>query len=125
MEPVTASLLTPESLAELMGGPDIAPPPSGTQTCRDRRTPTTRTSPLPPPWYPQPAPPPPSGARVIPGPAPAPAPALRAEAVPHRCGRVSEARDERGAREQQAEPTAAEARDAAGRGIGRWQGWRC
>ena len=30
--PITAGLLTPESLGELMGGPDIAPAPSGLQT---------------------------------------------------------------------------------------------
>ena len=39
--PITAGLLTPESLGELMGGPDIAPVQS---TCRPRRatrTPTT------------------------------------------------------------------------------------
>jgi phospholipid/cholesterol/gamma-HCH transport system substrate-binding protein len=30
VQPVTANMLTAESLAELMGGPDIAPPPPGT-----------------------------------------------------------------------------------------------
>ena len=48
----TASMLTPESLAELMGGPDIVPPPAppafggaaGWGTCRGRRTPTTSTT---------------------------------------------------------------------------------
>ena len=41
--PITAGLLTPESLAELMGGPDIGPLPSACRPRRDRRTPTTRT----------------------------------------------------------------------------------
>jgi phospholipid/cholesterol/gamma-HCH transport system substrate-binding protein len=30
VQPFTANMLTPDSLAELMGGPDIAPPPPGT-----------------------------------------------------------------------------------------------
>jgi phospholipid/cholesterol/gamma-HCH transport system substrate-binding protein len=78
VSPITASLLTPESLAELMGGPDIAPVQSNLQT---------------PPGYPNayneypvvppigvsapqvPVPPPPPGPEVIPGPvAPTPAP---------------------------------------------------
>ena len=42
VQPSTANMLTPESLAELMGGPDIAPPAPG-QTCPDRRMPTTST----------------------------------------------------------------------------------
>jgi len=76
--PITAGLLTPESLAELMGGPDIAPPQSGVQT-----------PPGPPnaydenPILPQmglnapqvPVPPPPPGPGVVAGPvAPTPAP---------------------------------------------------
>jgi phospholipid/cholesterol/gamma-HCH transport system substrate-binding protein len=90
--PITAGLLTPDSLAELMGGPDIAPVQSNLQT---------------PPGYPNaydeypvvppigvqapqvPIPPPPPGPGVVPGPvpptpAPGPAPAgppLPAEAA--------------------------------------------
>jgi phospholipid/cholesterol/gamma-HCH transport system substrate-binding protein len=88
--PATASMLTPESLGELMGGPDIAPP-----TAPDHFGPSPlpgppdsydETSPLPPPWYPQPGPPPVPAPGVIPGDplramAPtAPAPPLPAEA---------------------------------------------
>src|SRR6201997_4760784 len=78
VSPVTASLMTPDSLAELMGGPNIAPVQSDLQT---------------PPGYPNaydenpiapvvghvpprvPIPPPPPGPEVVPGPvAPTPAP---------------------------------------------------
>ena len=76
--PITAGLLTPDSLAELMGGPNIAPVQSNLQT-----------PPGPPNAYdevpiapvigqnpPQvPIPPPPPGPEVVPGPvAPTPAP---------------------------------------------------
>ena len=49
VQPITAGMLTPESLAELMGGPDTIPQRRrirGTagDTCRDRRTRTTRTT---------------------------------------------------------------------------------
>ena len=45
VQPFTANMLTPESLAELMGGPDITSvPPGGAARWRDRRTPTTRTT---------------------------------------------------------------------------------
>ncbi|MCV7261051.1 virulence factor Mce family protein [Mycobacterium shimoidei] len=74
--PFTASLLTPESLAELMGGPDIAPPPPGKNMPGPPNA-YDENNPLPPPWYPQPlpsptaAPPPPEaplGAAERPGP---------------------------------------------------------
>lgn len=75
--PITAGLLTPESLSELMGGPDIAPVES-----------TLQTPPGPPNAYDEvpiippiglqaqvPIPPPPPGPGVVPGPvAPTPAP---------------------------------------------------
>jgi phospholipid/cholesterol/gamma-HCH transport system substrate-binding protein len=77
--PITAGLLTPESLAELMGGPDIAPVQSNLQTppgfpnAYDQQP-----GPLPfigVPGRPGPIPPPPPGPEVIPGPvAPTPAP---------------------------------------------------
>ena len=74
VQPFTANMLTPESLSELMGGPDIAAPPAppafgvppggnlpGPSNAYDER------NPLPPPWYPQPGPPPPAAPGVIPG----------------------------------------------------------
>ena len=57
VQPFTAGMLTPESLAELMGGPDIAPPAPGTNLPGPPNA-YDETSPLPPPWYPQPGPPP-------------------------------------------------------------------
>lgn len=87
VSPGTQQMLTPESLSELMGGPDIAAPPAppafgvppggnlpGPPNSYDER------NPLPPPWYPQPGPPPAPAPGVIPGdpmsgPAPAAAPA--------------------------------------------------
>jgi phospholipid/cholesterol/gamma-HCH transport system substrate-binding protein len=74
VQPFTASMLTPESLAELMGGPDIAPPPPGTNMAGPPDA-YNESSPLPPPWYPQPGPPPAPAPGVIPGPPPRPAPA--------------------------------------------------
>ncbi|HXO23757.1 MAG TPA: hypothetical protein VN870_04210, partial [Streptosporangiaceae bacterium] len=55
VQPATANLLTPASLSELMGGPDIPPPPparnmTGPPNAYDEN------NPLPPPWYPQPLP---------------------------------------------------------------------
>jgi phospholipid/cholesterol/gamma-HCH transport system substrate-binding protein len=92
VQPFTENMLTPESLGELMGGPDIVPPPAppafgvppggnlpGPPNAYDER------NPLPPPWYVQPAPPPGPAPGVLPGdplgaiaptaPAPGPAPA--------------------------------------------------
>ena len=69
VQPFTANMLTPESLAELMGGPDIAPPPRGTNLPGPPNAYDER-NPLPPPWYPQPAPParPADSAGAHPGP---------------------------------------------------------
>ncbi|MFB1296438.1 virulence factor Mce family protein [Mycobacterium sp. pW049] len=93
VQPFTANMLTPESLAELMGGPDIVPPaaPPAFGTTRNGNLPGPpnafdQNNPLPPPWYPQPGPPPAPAPGVIPGggsplgapaaaPAPGPAPA--------------------------------------------------
>jgi phospholipid/cholesterol/gamma-HCH transport system substrate-binding protein len=90
VQPFTENMLTPESLSELMGGPDIVPPPApyafGVNGGRLPGPPDAygENSPLPPPWYPQPGP--------VPGPAPGviagdplgaiapPGPALPAEA---------------------------------------------
>ncbi len=99
VQPHTARNLTPECLAELLGGPDCvipaAPPAFGVNDGRLPGPPNaySENTPLPPPWYPQPGPPPgptpgvtvgdplaaitPAGS----GPAPAPpGPALPAEA---------------------------------------------
>ncbi|QEN17580.1 virulence factor Mce family protein (plasmid) [Mycolicibacterium sp. ELW1] len=74
VRPRTAGLLTPQSLTELMGGPDAAPP-SGGHNLAGPPNAYTENTPLPPPWYPQPGPPPGPGPDVIPGPvAPTPAP---------------------------------------------------
>jgi phospholipid/cholesterol/gamma-HCH transport system substrate-binding protein len=77
--PVTASLLTPDSLAELMGGPDIAPVQSNYQTPPGYPNAYNEApGPLPyigVPGNPAPIPPPPPGPEVVPGPvAPTPSP---------------------------------------------------
>ncbi|WP_407684880.1 virulence factor Mce family protein [Mycobacterium sp. HUMS_1102779] len=76
--PVTAGLLTPDSLAELMGGPDIAPVQSDLQTPPGPPNAYDENPILPPIGLnaPQvPIPPPPPGPGVVPGPvAPTPAP---------------------------------------------------
>ena len=59
----TANMLTPDSLAELMGGPDIASiPPAGPPGGAPPNA-YDQNNPLPPPWYPGPIPPPAPGAR--------------------------------------------------------------
>ena len=77
--PITAGLLTPESLAELMGGPNIPPVQSNLQTPPGPPNAyNEEPGPLPyigQPGHPGPIPPPPPGPEVIPGPvAPTPAP---------------------------------------------------
>lgn len=64
----TASMLTPESLAELMGGPDAPPPPPGTNMPGPPNA-YDENNPLPPPWYPPPLPSPTPAAQVslVPG----------------------------------------------------------
>jgi phospholipid/cholesterol/gamma-HCH transport system substrate-binding protein len=54
VQPFTADMLTPESLAELMGGADIAPPPPGTNLPGPPNA-YDESNPAPPLWYPQPA----------------------------------------------------------------------
>jgi len=88
VQPFTANMLTPESLAELMGGPDISYVPPGGPRGGAPPNAYDERNPLPPPWYPQPAPPPGPAPGVLPGdplgaiapaaPAPAPAPAAPA-----------------------------------------------
>jgi phospholipid/cholesterol/gamma-HCH transport system substrate-binding protein len=71
--PITAGLMTPDSLAELMGGPDIAPPQSGLQTPPGPPNAYDEYPVLPPIGLqaPQvPIPPPPPGPQVVPGPVP-------------------------------------------------------
>jgi phospholipid/cholesterol/gamma-HCH transport system substrate-binding protein len=100
VQPHTERNLTPECLAELLGGPDCvvgdAPPAFGVNDGRLPGAPNdySENTPLPPPWYPQPGPPPGPAPGVVPGdplgaiapaapaaPAAAPAgPALPAEA---------------------------------------------
>jgi len=86
--PITAGLMTPQSLAELMGGPDITPPPPGQTPPGPPNAYNEEPGPLPyigVPDNPHPIPPPPPGPGVVPGPVPpAPAPAgppLPAEAA--------------------------------------------
>lgn len=76
--PITAGLMTPESLAELMGGPDIAPVQSDLQTPPGPPNAYDENPILPPVGVNAPRvpiPPPPPGPGVVPGPvAPTPAP---------------------------------------------------
>lgn len=74
VQPFTANMLTPESLSELMGGPDasipVAPPTFGAPPGGNLPGPPNaydERNPLPPPWYPQPAPPPGPAPGVVPG----------------------------------------------------------
>jgi phospholipid/cholesterol/gamma-HCH transport system substrate-binding protein len=94
VQPFTANMLTPESLAELMGGPDApipaAPPAFGAPPGGNLPGPPDsydENNPLPPPWYPQPGPPPAPAPGVIPGdpggsPLSGPAPAAPAGPAP-------------------------------------------
>jgi phospholipid/cholesterol/gamma-HCH transport system substrate-binding protein len=66
VQPATANLLTPDSLAELLGGQNIEPPPAGV-TMTGPPNAYNETTPLPPPWYPQPGPPAAPAPGVIPG----------------------------------------------------------
>jgi phospholipid/cholesterol/gamma-HCH transport system substrate-binding protein len=97
VQPFTANMLTPECLAELMGGPNCvipgAPATFGAPPGGNLPGPSNsydENNPLPPPWYPQPGPPPPPAPGVIPGdpgsplsaPAPGPGPGPAAPAGP-------------------------------------------
>ncbi|MCW2729501.1 MAG: virulence factor Mce family protein [Mycobacterium sp.] len=103
VQPFTQNMLTPESLGELMGGPDIVAPPApyafGVNDGRLPGPPNAygENSPLPPPWYPQPGPPPVPAPGVLPGdplgaiapaggPAPAAAPAPAGPPLPAEAG---------------------------------------
>ena len=79
VQPYTANMLTPESLGELLGGPDVAPPPAGS-TLPGPPNAYDQNNPLPPPWYPQPLPTPAMPAPAGPLPAEAPLGAATAPA---------------------------------------------
>jgi phospholipid/cholesterol/gamma-HCH transport system substrate-binding protein len=55
VQAATKKMLTAASLAELMGGPDIEPPPPGVNLPGPPNA-YDENNPLPPPWYPQPLP---------------------------------------------------------------------
>ena len=92
VNPFTEAMLTPDSLAALMGGPDPVSYPAGGP--RGGAPPNSydgfgnQNNPLPPPWYPGAPPPPAPGPDVIPGPLPpsqligGPAPAAAPAAAP-------------------------------------------
>lgn len=65
--PATERVLAPQTVAELMGGPD-APPPAAGHNMAGPPDAYNENSPLPPPWYPQPGPAPAPGPNVVPGP---------------------------------------------------------
>ncbi|WP_319436122.1 virulence factor Mce family protein [Mycobacterium sp. RTGN5] len=66
----TANMLTPDSLAALMGGPDpVSYAPGGPRGGAPSNS-YDQNNPLPPPWYPGAIPPPPPGPDVVPGPLP-------------------------------------------------------
>jgi phospholipid/cholesterol/gamma-HCH transport system substrate-binding protein len=68
--PFTSVMLTPDSLAALMGGPDpVSVPPAGPRGGAPSNS-YDQNNPLPPPWYPGAPPPPAPGVDVIPGPLP-------------------------------------------------------
>ncbi|HZQ32587.1 MAG TPA: virulence factor Mce family protein [Mycobacterium sp.] len=81
VQPFTANMLTPDSLAELMGGPDIvappAPPAFGVPPGGQLPGPPdayNENSPAPPPWYPGAPPPPAPAPGTVPAPMVPPAP---------------------------------------------------
>ncbi|WP_179470286.1 virulence factor Mce family protein [Mycolicibacterium vinylchloridicum] len=70
VQPFTANMLTPDSLAALLGGPDpVDYPPGGPRGGAPSNS-YDQNNPLPPPWYPGAIPPPPPGPDVVPGPLP-------------------------------------------------------
>jgi phospholipid/cholesterol/gamma-HCH transport system substrate-binding protein len=66
VQPLTQNMLTPESLSELMGGPDIVVPAPGIPGAGPPDSYDER-NPLPPPWYPQPGPVPGAAPGVLAG----------------------------------------------------------
>ena len=91
VNPFTAAMLTPDSLAALMGGPDpVNYPPGGPRGGAPSNS-YDQLNPLPPPWYPGAPPPPAPAPDVVPGPLPVsqqigPAPAAVPAAAPMPAG---------------------------------------
>ncbi len=87
VNPFTEAMLTPDSLAALMGGPDPAGYPAGGPRGGAPSNSYDQLNPLPPPWYPGAPPPPAPAPDVVPGPLPVsqqigpPAPAAVAPAA--------------------------------------------
>jgi phospholipid/cholesterol/gamma-HCH transport system substrate-binding protein len=87
VQPFTANMLTPDSLAALMGGPDPSYPAAGPRGGAPSNS-YDQNNPLPPPWYPGAPPPPAPAPDVVPGPLPVsqqigpPAPGTAAPAAP-------------------------------------------
>ena len=70
VNPFTEAMLTPDSLNELMGGPDVTSYAPGGPRGGAPQNSYDQNNPLPPPWYPGAPPPPAPGPNVIPGPLP-------------------------------------------------------
>lgn len=87
VNPFTEAMLTPDSLGELMGGPDVTSYAPGGPRGGAPSNSYDQLNPLPPPWYPGAPPPPAPGPDVVPGPLPVsqligpPAPAAVAPAA--------------------------------------------
>jgi phospholipid/cholesterol/gamma-HCH transport system substrate-binding protein len=83
VQPATQNMMTADSLAEMMGGPDIVAPPApdhfGGEPLPGPPDAYDQNNPLPPPWYPQPLPTPGPAPGSVP---PADAPLGAAEAAP-------------------------------------------
>jgi len=70
VQPFTAAMLTPDSLAALMGGPDPIAYPAGGPRGGAPSNSYDQLNPLPPPWYPPASPVPAPAPDVVPGPLP-------------------------------------------------------
>ena len=70
VQPFTEAMLTPDSLAALMGGPDPVSYPAGGPRGGAPSNSYDQLNPLPPPWYPGAIPPPAPAPDVVPGPLP-------------------------------------------------------
>ena len=68
VQPATERMLAPDSLAALLGGPDVPRPPDGVRGVGPPNA-YDENNPLPPPWYPQPLPSPAANAPAPPLPA--------------------------------------------------------
>lgn len=92
VQPFTANMLTPDSLASLMGGPDPTSYPAGGPRGGAPSNAYDQNNPLPPPWYPGAPPNPAPAPDVVPGPLAVsqqigpPAPATAAPVAPMQPG---------------------------------------